>query len=224
MRPLRIHKEGKNAIISLTLLLFVISVIVYFFSPHEWLFAAMLILTAVLLCFVTYFFRNPVRILEVNDPDFIIAPADGKVVVIEEIDENEYFHDRRLQVSIFMSPFNVHANWYPIEGEVICSEHQAGRHKGAWLPKSSTENERSLVVIKTDSDRQIAVRQVAGAMARRIVTYSKKGDRAMRNTQLGFIKLGSRVDMYLPIDTEIFVEIGDTVRGNENIIARLKTK
>lgn len=223
MRPLKIHKEGRHAIIILTLTIFILNVGVYLFFPKDWIFALTLIISAILLCFVTYFFRNPVRVLEVNDPDFIVSPADGRVVVIEEVDENEYFHDRRLQLSVFMSPFNVHANWYPIEGKVILSEHQSGRHKGAWLPKSSTENERSLVVIQTANGTQIAVRQIAGAMARRIVTYAKKGDTAKRNSHLGFIKLGSRVDLYLPLDTDIFVEIGDVVRGNEDILARINS-
>lgn len=202
------------------MVLFIINIPIYLFFPH-WIFAITLILTAMLLVFVTYFFRNPVRVLEVDDPDFLIAPADGKVVVVEPTMENEYFHEERLQVSIFMSPFNVHANWYPIEGKIIVSEHQKGRHKGAWLPKSSTENERSLVVIETTRKVQIAVRQIAGAMARRIVTYAKVGKQSHRNTHLGFIKLGSRVDMYLPLNTEMFVAVGDTVRGNETIIGRL---
>ncbi|MBQ7209606.1 MAG: phosphatidylserine decarboxylase family protein [Paludibacteraceae bacterium] len=221
MHAPRIHKEGRNIIIFLTLLIFIINVVVYFFAPQQWIFAVTLVIAALLLCFVTYFFRNPVRILKVEDPHFLIAPADGRVVVIEETNENEYFHDRRLQISIFMSPFNVHANWYPIEGSIIRSEHQKGRHKGAWLPKSSTENERTLIVIKTAEGEEVAIRQIAGAMARRIVTYGKAGDVAKRNTHLGFIKLGSRVDMYLPLSTEVFVEIGDRVRGNEDIIARL---
>lgn len=220
MKRPRIHREGRNIIIFLVMLIFVVNVPVYLTSPH-WVFAVTLVITAILLCFVTYFFRNPVRVLEVDDPDFVIAPADGRVVVIEETDEDEVLHERRLQVSIFMSPFNVHANWYPIEGKVIRSEHQKGRHKGAWLPKSSTENERSLVIIETESGIQLLVRQVAGAMARRIVTYAKAGSHAQRNSHLGFIKFGSRVDMYLPIDTEMFVEIGDHVVGNETILARL---
>lgn len=222
-KRVRIHKEGRNIIIGLTLLIFVLNVLVYFYVPH-WVFAVTLMLTAMLLVFVTYFFRNPVRILEVDDPNFIIAPADGRVVVVEPTTENEYFHDKRLQVSIFMSPFNVHANWYPIEGEILVSEHQKGRHKGAWLPKSSTENERSLVVIETKSKVQIAVRQIAGAMARRIVTYAKVGKQSHRNTHMGFIKLGSRVDMYLPLNTEMFVAVGELVRGNETIIGRLQEK
>ncbi len=220
MKRLHIHREGRNIIIGLVLVLFIINIPIYLFFPH-WIFAITLILTAMLLVFVTYFFRNPVRVLEVDDPDFLIAPADGKVVVVEPTMENEYFHEERLQVSIFMSPFNVHANWYPIEGKIIVSEHQKGRHKGAWLPKSSTENERSLVVIETTRKVQIAVRQIAGAMARRIVTYAKVGKQSHRNTHLGFIKLGSRVDMYLPLNTEMFVAVGDTVRGNETIIGRL---
>lgn len=222
-KRVRIHKEGRNIIIGLTLLIFVLNVLVYFYVPH-WVFAVTLMLTAMLLVFVTYFFRNPVRILEVDDPNFIIAPADGRVVVVEPTTENEYFHDKRLQVSIFMSPFNVHANWYPIEGEILVSEHQKGRHKGAWLPKSSTENERSLVVIETKSKVQIAVRQIAGAMARRIVTYAKVGKQSHRNTHMGFIKLGSRVDMYLPLNTEMFVAVGELVRGNETVIGRLQDK
>ena len=220
MKKPRIHREGRAMIISIVLLLFIINIPVYLYFAH-WIFGITLGLTALLLVFVSYFFRNPVRVLEIDDPKFIIAPADGRVVVIEPTDEDEYFHERKLQVSIFMSPFNVHANWYPIEGTVLVSEHQKGRHKGAWLPKSSTENERSLVVIETPNKIQIAVRQVAGAMARRIVTYAKPGHMAHRNTHLGFIKLGSRVDMYLPLDTEMFVEVGEKVRGNETIIARL---
>lgn len=219
---MHIHREGRNLIIGLVLILFILNVPIYIFFPH-WIFAITLILTAMLLVFVTYFFRNPVRVLEVDDPDFLIAPADGKVVVVEPTMENDYFHAERLQVSIFMSPFNVHANWYPIEGTVLVSEHQKGRHKGAWLPKSSTENERSLVVIETPSKVQIAVRQIAGAMARRIVTYAKAGKQSHRNTHLGFIKLGSRVDMYLPLNTEMFIAVGDTVRGNETIIGRLQS-
>lgn len=221
MKRPRIHREGRNPIIGLVLLLFIINVVVYMSVTSHWALAVSLAITSILLVFVTYFFRNPVRVLEIDDPNFVIAPADGRVVVIEPTEENEYFHEKKLQVSIFMSPFNVHANWYPIEGTILESSHQKGRHKGAWLPKSSTENERSLVVIETPSKIQIAVRQVAGAMARRIVTYAKVGKQCHRNTHLGFIKLGSRVDMYLPLNTEMFVDVGDSVRGNETIIARL---
>jgi len=223
MKRPRIHREGRGLIVSTVLLLFLINIPVYMLTAEKhWIFAVTLALTGMLLVFVTYFFRNPVRVLEIDDPNFLIAPADGRVVVIEPTEENEYFHGKKLQVSIFMSPFNVHANWYPIEGNVLVSEHQKGHHKGAWLPKSSTENERSLVVIETPSKVQIAVRQIAGAMARRIVTYAKPGHYAHRNTHLGFIKLGSRVDLYLPLNTEMFVSVGEHVRGNETIIGRLQ--
>ena len=220
MKKPRIHREGRNIIIGLVLILFAINIPVFIYWPH-WVFAVTLFLTATLLVFVTYFFRNPIRVLEVDDPNFLIAPADGRVVVVEPTQENEYFHEQKLQVSIFMSPFNVHANWYPIEGNILVSQHQKGRHKGAWLPKSSTENERSLVVIETPNKVQIAVRQIAGAMARRIVTYAKVGNKSQRNHHMGFIKFGSRVDMYLPLNTEMFVEVGDSVRGNETIMGRL---
>lgn len=219
-RRSRIHREGRTIIFCLSFLIFVANVLVFLHSPH-WVLAISLLLSAALLCFVTYFFRNPIRVLEIDDPDFVISPCDGKVVVIEPTEENDHFHDKRLQVSIFMSPFNVHANWYPIEGKILRSEHQSGRHMGAWLPKSSIENERSLVVIEHQSKAQIMLRQVAGAMARRVVTYAKPGKMAHRNEHLGFIKLGSRVDMYLPLGTEMFVGLGESVVGNETIIARL---
>ena len=218
----RIHREGRGIIVTLTFLIFAVNVPIYLYMSN-WIFAITLLLSATLLVFVTYFFRNPRRILEVSDPNLLIAPADGRVVVIEPTTENEYFHDKRLQVSIFMTPFNVHANWYPIEGKVLVSEHQDGYHKGAWLPKSSTENERSLVVIETPSKVQIAVRQIAGAMARRIVTYAKAGGHSHRNEHFGFIKFGSRVDMYLPLGTEIFVSVGEQVTGNETIIGRINS-
>ena len=219
-KRLKIHHEGRNIIILLCFLLFAVNIPIFINEPR-WVFAITLILTAALLVFVTYFFRNPIRVLEIDDPDFVIAPCDGKVVVIEPTEENDHFHDKRLQISIFMSPFNVHANWYPVEGKVLRSEHQSGRHIGAWLPKSSTENERSLVVIETHTGVQVMVRQIAGAMARRVVTYAKAGKQCHRNEHLGFIKFGSRVDMYLPMDTEMFVGLGESVRGNDTIIARL---
>ena len=222
-KRLRIHREGRRFLIILAFLAFAINVPLYLWQPH-WVFAIGVVLSAMLFCFVTYFFRNPIRVLEVDDPDFIISPCDGRVVVIEPVEEPDHFHDERMQISIFMSPFNVHANWYPIEGTVIRSEHQNGRHMGAWLPKSSTENERSLVVIETPSKAQIMLRQVAGAMARRVVTYAKPGGKSHRNEHLGFIKFGSRVDIYLPLDAEIFVDYGDIVRGNETVIAKLKSQ
>ncbi|MBO4361604.1 MAG: phosphatidylserine decarboxylase family protein [Paludibacteraceae bacterium] len=215
-----LHREGRKMLLIVALVAFIVNLAAYFYFPH-WILATLLALSAIILVFVVYFFRDPVRIFTIDDPNYLVAPADGKVVVIEPVMENEYFHEERLQVSIFMSPFNVHANWYPCEGTILVSEHQAGNHKAAWLPKSSTENERSLVVIETKSKAVIAVRQIAGAMARRIVTYARAGKECHRNTHLGFIKLGSRVDLYLPLDTDMFVEMGDNVRGNQTIIAKL---
>ena len=216
-----LHREGRKMLLVVALVFFIVNIAAYIYWPH-WIFASTLALAAIALVFVAYFFRDPVRVLTIDDPNYLVAPADGKVVVIEPVMENEYFHEERLQVSIFMSPFNVHANWYPCEGTILLSEHQAGNHKAAWLPKSSTENERSLVVIETKSKAIIAVRQIAGAMARRIVTYARQGKECHRNSHLGFIKLGSRVDMYLPLNTQMFVEMGDNVRGNDTIIAKLK--
>ena len=218
-RP-HIHKEGRNPIILMVCILFIINTVVYLRFSNL-VFAITLIVAAFLLVFVSYFFRSPLRFLSIEDPNYIIAPADGRVVVIEQTFEDEYFKKDMIQVSIFMSPFNVHANWYPIEGEILESRHQRGRHKGAWLPKSSKENERSMVVIRNEHEIEIMVRQVAGAMARRIVTYAKPGGQALRNHHLGFIKFGSRVDMYLPLDTEMAIELGDKVVGNESIIGYL---
>ena len=220
-KRIRIHREGRSLIAMLTLLIFAINVPMFMYTP-TWLSAITLLLTATLLVFVTYFFRNPTRIVEVSDENLLIAPADGRVVVVEPTMENEYFQERRLQVSIFMSPFNVHANWYPVEGKVLVSEHQDGRHQGAWLPKSSTENERSLVVVKMEDGREILVRQIAGAMARRIVTYAAVGEECFIDQHMGFIKFGSRVDLYLPLDADIKVELNQKTVGNETVIANLK--
>ena len=151
----------------------------------------------------------------------IVAPADGTIVVIEPTVEDEYLNEKRMQVSIFMSVFNVHANWFPTNGKIVYYTHNDGRFMSANLPKSSTENERSTVVIETPNNKRILVRQIAGALARRIVTYAKTGQTCSVNEQLGFIKFGSRVDMYLPMDSEILVNMRQHVVGNKTIIAKL---
>lgn len=172
---------------------------------------------------IVLFFRNPHRYFTEQNLDIVLASADGKVVAIEEIYEDEYFNDKRILVAIFMSPLNVHVNWYPINGRVLLSKHHAGRYQAAFLPKSSTENERSTVVIETECGKNhLLLRQIAGAMARRIVTYAKEGDKALVNQQLGFIKFGSRVDIYLPLNSEILVSMNQKVKGNKTIIACLK--
>jgi phosphatidylserine decarboxylase len=152
----------------------------------------------------------------------VVAPADGHIVVIEEVEEPEYFHDRRKMVSIFMSLTNVHANWIPCEGTIVKVAHHDGNFMKAWLPKASTENERSTVVIRTPQGEEILVRQVAGAMARRIVTYAEEGTECFIDDHMGFIKFGSRVDLYLPLDAEILVSMGQATVGDETIIAKLK--
>ena len=154
--------------------------------------------------------------------DELVAPCDGKVVVIEEVEEPEYFKGKRIQVSIFMSPINVHANWVPCEGEVKYTKYHEGLYLVAWHPKSSTENERTTVVIERKPGQEVLLRQIAGAVARRIVYYVKPGQKVSRNEQFGFIKFGSRVDLFFPIGTEIIAKIGDVTKGNETVIARWK--
>lgn len=220
MKYVKIHKEGK-LIIAITLtILFLLNMWVYMKFPNIIL-AVTQTLSALLLLFFMFFFRNPRRVVEIDDPSLIIAPADGNIVVIEPTEEMEYFGDKRIQVSIFMSLFNVHANWYPVAGKVIKTAHHSGRHMAAYLPKASSENERSTIIIETPGKTQILVRQIAGALARRIVTYAHVGKSCHLNEHIGFIKFGSRVDMFLPLDAEIFVTIGESTTGNETIIARL---
>ena len=220
MRYIKIHKEGRLILLTLLFILFVLNLFIYLRYPQLAL-AITTSVSAAVLCFFAYFFRNPTRVVEIDDPGLVIAPADGTVVVVEPTEESEYFGDKRIQVSIFMSVFNVHANWYPVAGTVLKTVHHDGRHMGAYLPKSSHENERSTVVIKTDAGTELLVRQIAGALARRIVTYAHAGKPCHLNEHLGFIKFGSRVDLFLPMDTEIYVQTGDKTTGNETIIARL---
>ncbi len=222
MKYLKIHREGRYILLTIVTILFLWNLAVYLYTDQQLVFTINIVLTSCLLAFSCYFFRNPLRVIEVDDPKFVISPCDGKVVVIEPTDEPEHFGDKRIQVSIFMSVFNVHANWYPVAGKVVKSLHHNGNFHAAFLPKSSTENERSTVVIETENGAQILLRQVAGALARRIVTYAKSGSEAKLNEHLGFIKFGSRVDLYFPLDTEILVENGETVTGNDTIIAKLK--
>lgn len=220
MKRIKIHGEGKMIIIITLLVLAVLNFFLYTQFPRP-LVGVSTAISIGLFMFVLFFFRNPNRELHIDDPSLLIAPADGKIVVVEPTEENDFFGEKRLQVSIFMSVFDVHANWYPIAGKILKSEHQPGNHYVAYAPKASTENERSAVIIETESKKQILVRQIAGALARRIVTYAKEGEECQRNQQIGFIKFGSRVDLYLPLDTHIFVEIGDTTVGNQTVIGRL---
>ena len=220
MRYIRIHKEGRLILGLLLLILLLLNLFIYI-KFQLIVLVINVIISAFLLFFFAYFFRNPPRRVVIDDPSLVVSPADGTVVVVEPVEENEYFGDKRIQVSIFMSVFNVHANWVPVKGVVLKSVHHNGRHLAAFLPKSSTENERSTVVIETKFKTQILVRQIAGALARRIVTYAHAGKECHINEHLGFIKFGSRVDIYFPLDTEIFVQVGETTVGNETVLARL---
>jgi phosphatidylserine decarboxylase len=179
---------------------------------------AIQVITLVFLVLILQFFRNPNRKIEVND-NHIVAPVDGKVVVIEEVYEAEYFKDKRLQVSIFMSPINVHVTRYAASGRINFSKYHPGKYLVAWHPKASTENERTTVVIETKQFGEILYRQIAGALAKRIVNYAKEGDIAVQGEDAGFIKFGSRVDLYLPLGTKVNVTLGQKAIGNETIIA-----
>ena len=168
------------------------------------------------------FFRCPIRMFQGPTTMTVVAPADGHVVVIEEVHEQEYFHDRRLMISIFMSLTNVHANWIPCDGRIVKVSHQSGNFAMAYLPKASTENERSMVVIETPHGQTVMARQIAGAMARRIVTYAEEGQECYIDDHMGFIKFGSRVDVYLPLGTEVKVKLGQATVGDETVIATLR--
>jgi phosphatidylserine decarboxylase len=218
---MKIHKEGKWYCLGGSILFFVLLVACAQLFPH-WhpLFFILGTILLLLLVWVFWFFRIPTRTF-LQDANAVTSPCDGKVVVIEETTETEFFKDKRLQISVFMSPLNVHNNLYPIDGTVEYVKYHAGKFLVAWHPKSSTENERSTVVVKGDKVT-ILLRQIAGALARRIVTYSETGNNIKQNEELGFIKFGSRVDMYLPIGTHVDVKIGDVVQGGVSRIATIK--
>jgi phosphatidylserine decarboxylase len=218
---MRVSKEGYKILIFGFLVLLALNICVEIIWADNLLIKwSFLILSLLFYLFILFFFRIPIRHFEPNH-GLIYAPADGKVVVIEETEEQEYFKDMRLQVSIFMSPFNVHSNRYPVAGKVKFVTHHHGRNLVAWHPKSSDLNERSTIVIETLNGKEILIRQIAGAVARRIVTYSKTGQDVKQGDELGFIKFGSRVDIFLPLGTEIEIPILQHVRANRSILARI---
>ena len=214
---MKIHQEGQNILIILCIILLILNSLIHYFINIHYVSIPFLVISIIFFLLVLNFFRSPKRHYKGDIENSIVAPADGTIVAVEEVMENEYFHDKRIQVSIFMSIFNVHANWFP----VTHVSHQNGRFMAAYLPKSSTENERSTVVIKTDKGEEILMRQIAGAMARRIVTYAEVGDKCHINEHMGFIKFGSRVDVFLPLGTEVLVKLNDKTTGNITQIARL---
>ena len=224
LKKIRLHHEGVQPLIGSAAVLALLGLIVYYvFSSYIPLYIFLAVALMVYLVMVN-FFRCPIRIFAGETEGIVVAPCDGKVVVVEEVEENEYLHRRCLMVSIFMSLFNVHANWIPVDGTVKMVEHQDGNFHRAWLPKASEENERSAIVITTPDGTDILVRQVAGAVARRIVTYAQEGDECYVDEHLGFIKFGSRVDVYLPIDSEVLVELNQKTTGNDTVIAKLHSK
>lgn len=217
-----IHKEGYKTIAYSTIVFGIINLAsFYFLSPSApYISLLLFIVTLGLLLFLVSFFRIPKRNHTIQE-NAIVAPADGKVVVIEEVQADEYFTDRRIQVSIFMSPLNVHVNRNPVSGEVLYSKYHKGKYLVAWHPKSSTENERHSVVYRSTSGKEVLVKQIAGALAKRIVNYLQPGMQVKQTEEMGFIKLGSRVDLLLPLDAKINVKIGDKPQGGVTVIATL---
>ncbi len=217
-----IHKEGYTSIALCILFIFILNALVHYLLPETaWFRWIIYILSFALFAIILQFFRSP-YIKVIKNEQQVLCPADGKVVVIEETEETEYLKDRRIQVSVFMSPINVHINRNPISGIVKYFKYHPGKFLVAWHPKSSTENERTTVVIENSNGTAVLFRQIAGAMARRIICYSKEGQQAEQGEEFGFIKFGSRVDIFLPLGSEINVSLGDIVKGGITVLAHLK--
>jgi phosphatidylserine decarboxylase len=216
---MKFHKEGIPSLLITIVVVIIINLLTHFFAPCNTIILWLgYLLSAFLLITIIQFFRHPNRSVILNE-DHIIAPADGKVVVIEEVIETEYFKDKRLQISIFMSPVNVHVNRYPISGIVKFSKYHPGLFLVAWHPKSSTDNERTTIVVEHANGQSVLFRQIAGALARRIVNYAKEGDKAVQGNEFGFIKFGSRVDILLPLSVKVKVQLNQKVKGRQTVIA-----
>jgi len=215
------HREGRIIVIVALLLLIIPALLAHFLGAPVWLTGILGIAGLIMLFLIINFFRVPARHCNA-DTNQVICPSDGKVVVIEETEETEYFKDKRIQISVFMSPLNVHVQWNPITGIVQYFKYHAGKFLVAWHPKSSTDNERTTLVIKDSQGREILVRQIAGAVARRICHYADKGDSVQVGEEFGFIKFGSRVDVFLPLGTDVKASIGDVVQGKLTVLAELK--
>lgn len=217
-----INKEGKSFLLWSLLLFFIVNSLMFLPFIYGWYSYLVLLISLILLLILVNFFRNPYRRFPSEDTEkVVVAPADGVIVAIEEVDEPDYFYDRRILISTFMSVLDVHANWFPVNGTVKKVEHQRGSFHAAYKAKSSVENERSLIVIETPEGHDILVRQIAGALARRIITYPSIGDNCHIDNHLGFIKLGSRVDIYLPLDSLVCVKMKQKVIANNTILAKL---
>lgn len=216
--PMRLHREGTPTIVLVSIFGVLASLAAWLWLPASGFLAIALIMAAVL-ALVLWFFRLPQR-APVPGTDLIVSPCDGKVVVVEQVHEDEHFKDKRIQVSIFMSPLNVHVNYHPISGTTTFRQYHPGKYLVAWHPKSSTHNERTTVVVRHPVHGEVLIRQIAGALARRICTYPQPGEAVVQGSELGFIKFGSRVDLYLPLDAQVMVRIGDVVQGAASVIAR----
>lgn len=214
------HKEGHKIILFTLIIVVACFLLTDSFVSIFWLRTLILVTLLVFLILILQFFRNPKRHTQQNDGN-VVSPVDGKVVVIEEVFEKEYFNEKRLQVSVFMSPLNVHVTRYPVNGNVVFSKYHPGKYLVAWHPKASEENERTTVVVENPKYGKVLYRQIAGALAKRIVNYAKVDDIAKQGADSGFIKFGSRVDLFLPLDTKIKVELNQKVRGGESIIAEV---
>ena len=214
-----LHREGTPTILLVTAVVVLINTGVCYANANSLVMGLTLLITISFWIFILSFFRIPSRVHTIQD-GAVVAPADGEVVVIEEVQADEYFSDRRIQVSIFMSPLNVHVNRNPVSGEVLYSQYHPGKYLVAWHPKSSTENERHSVVYKTQG-KEILVKQIAGALAKRIVNYLKPGQQVKQTQEMGFIKFGSRVDLLLPLDAKILVKLGDKPQGGVTVLATL---
>ncbi len=218
---MQLHKEGYRIIAWSFLIILIFNYVIHQYVDIYWLNWIFSILSLVAFMLIVYFFRFPSRHVKAK-PNEVVAPVDGKVVVIEEVFEPEFFKDKRLQISIFMSPLNVHATRYPVSGKVIYSKYYKGKHLVAWHPKSSELNERTTIVVDNPVIGPVMFRQIAGAVARRIENYSKVGDTVERGADAGFIKFGSRVDVFLPLNTDVDVVMSDKTRGGETIIAEVQ--
>ena len=222
LKKIRIHREGNDTLLYGLIFIIAAGAALWYGFDTKWPFWLFIVVFGVVYGIVFNFYQCPIRYLNVEDTDkIVVAPADGKIVVIEEVEENEYFHDKRLMISIFMSLFNVHANWFPVDGKVKFVKHQDGNYHKAWLPKASEENERADTMITTEHGVDVLCRQIAGAVARRIVTYAKEGEDCYIDEHLGFIKLGSRVDVFLPLDSKVMVKMGQKTTGDQTILATL---
>lgn len=221
LKKIRIHHEGTNTLLFSLIAILFVALVLWCFVDNKWAFWSFVAIFSTVWVIVLNFYRCPIRYFSGDTERVVVAPADGHIVVIEEVDENEYFHEKRLMISIFMSLFNVHANWFPVDGKVLSVQHHDGNFHKAWLPKASEENERADVLIETPEGHKVLCRQIAGAMARRIVTYAKGGEECFIDEHLGFIKLGSRVDVFLPLGSEVCVKMGQSTTGDQTILAKL---